>query len=576
MYEEFYNFRERPFNLTPDPKFLFLSERHREALAHLLYGIRQRCGFILLTGEVGTGKTTLCRALLRSLDDDTEIALILNPNMSAVELLQAVNHEFGLPGAAESRKALVDELNRHLLARRAAEKNLVLLVDEAQNLPPSVLEELRLLSNLETEKEKLLQIVLIGQPELKELLRRPELRQLDQRMSVRYHLSPLDQRETGDYIDHRLGVASESPGARFSRAAVRGIYGFSRGAPRLINVVADRALLAGFTRSRRRITHGIVRGALREVRGQGASRRRPWVFAAAAAATAAAFVAGIFLWPAARGPILGMTSAFIERGRTAFRADASGASARMGLRPASLRGEAAGGPRMLRVVTPSSVSLVPEELLPAPPAPDALLRTLAAQEPGRAWTAAVNAVLRRWDAGLVTGSDVAYDLQVAAEGAGLLSTRWNGSLAELTKVNLPALIEVENAGGGPRIIAVIGYDERGFITNLDDQARIPISALDSLWTGNATIFWKDHGAMGDDLKDGAAGPGVLWLKNALTTLGFYHGPPTAEYDLNLHVSVAAFQAAHGLDPDGIVGEQTKMILYSLIDSYHSPRLTASR
>src|SRR3990172_4472433 len=211
MYEEFYNFRERPFNLTPDPKFLFLSERHGEALAHLLYGIRQRCGFILLTGEVGTGKTTLCRSLLRSLDDDTEIALILNPNVSAVELLQAVNREFGLPGTGESHKALVDELNAHLLARREAGKNLVLLVDEAQNLPPSVLEELRLLSNLETEKEKLLQIVLIGQPELKDLPRPRERRQLDQRMSGRSPLPPLDLREPRHYVDHRIGVASEKP-----------------------------------------------------------------------------------------------------------------------------------------------------------------------------------------------------------------------------------------------------------------------------------------------------------------------------------------------------------------------------
>lgn len=222
MYEAFYNFRERPFNLTPDPKYLFLSERHREALAHLLYGIRQRCGFILLTGEVGTGKTTLCRALLHSLDDDTEIALIFNPNLSAVELLQAVNREFGLPGLSESRKVLVDELNAHLLERRRAGKNLVLLVDEAQNLIPPVLEELRLLSNLETESEKLLQIVLIGQPELKELLARPELRQLDQRMSVRYHLETLNLNETAAYIDHRLHVAARRGESTDSRGARRG------------------------------------------------------------------------------------------------------------------------------------------------------------------------------------------------------------------------------------------------------------------------------------------------------------------------------------------------------------------
>ncbi len=562
MYEEFYNFRERPFNLTPDPKYLFLSERHREALAHLLYGIRQRCGFILLTGEVGTGKTTLCRALLRSLDDDTEIALILNPNMSSVELLQTVNREFGLPGWGERRKALVDELNLHLLARRAAGKNLVLLVDEAQNLPPSVLEELRLLSNLETEKEKLLQIVLIGQPELKDLLRRPELRQLDQRMSVRYHLLPLDLRETRDYIDHRLGVASDKPGVRFSQASVRGIYGFSRGAPRLINIVADRALLTGFTRSRRRVTRGIVRDALREVRGLGAGVPRTWMIAAAAAA-AAAMVAGMVFWPTARGTVGTTIAAFFEGKRPA-------------VIPSRLLAEDQPGSRKLRVVTPSSISLVPEELLPAPPAPDTLLRSLATEDPGQAWTAAVNAVLRRWDAGLVAGSDVGYDLRVAAQEAGLLSTRWSGSLADLTKVNLPALLELENAGSGPRYVAIVGYDARGFITNLDDQARLPISSLEPLWTGNVFVFWKDHGELGDDLKDGATGPGVLWLKSALTTLGYYKGSPAPDYDLNLHVAVAAFQAAHGLDPDGIVGEQTKMLLYSLIDSYHSPRLTASR
>jgi len=564
MYEEFYNFRERPFNLTPDPKFLFLSERHREALAHLLYGIRQRCGFILLTGEVGTGKTTLCRSLLRSLDDDTEIALILNPNVSAVELLQAVNREFGLPGTGESRKALVDELNAHLLARREGGKNLVLLVDEAQNLPPSVLEELRLLSNLETEKEKLLQIVLIGQPELKDLLRRPELRQLDQRMSVRYHLSPLDLRETRHYVDHRIGVASEKPGVRFSGAAVRGIYGFSRGAPRLINIVADRALLLGFTRSRRRISFGIIRAALREVRGAGAAaRRRTGLLTAAAAVALLAIAAALFLWAPARRTVVARTAGLFEgKGAT--------------LTLAHLRGEARPEARRLRVVTPTAVSLVPEHLLPQPPAPEELLRRLSSEEAGQAWSSAVNALLRRWDARLVTGADVGYDLAVAAEKAGLLSTRWDGSLADLTKLNLPALVEVEMTGSVPRYLALVGYDARGFLTNLDDQARVPIPALEPIWTGNAYVFWKDHGALSSNLHDGTAGPGVLWLKNALSTLGFYDGPPTPEYDQNLHAAVATLQAAHGLEPDGVVGERTKMLLYSLIDSYHSPRLTASR
>ncbi|MFQ5458658.1 MAG: ExeA family protein, partial [Myxococcota bacterium] len=293
MYESFFNFRERPFNLTPDPKYLFLSGRHREALAHLLYGIRQRSGFILLTGEVGTGKTTLCRALLHALDADTEVALIFNPSLSAEELLQAINREFGLPGQSQSRKALVDELNGHLLARRRTGKNLVLLVDEAQNLSAPVLEELRLLSNLETETEKLLQIVLIGQPELNDLLQRPELRQLDQRMSVRYHLEPLDQGETGEYVSHRLGVASDRSRARFNRRALGALFRYSRGAPRLINIAADRALLVGFTRNRHLIGRGEIRAAVRELSGS-LNKDRPgrWlrrgVFAAATLALVAA------------------------------------------------------------------------------------------------------------------------------------------------------------------------------------------------------------------------------------------------------------------------------------------------
>jgi general secretion pathway protein A len=558
MYEAFYNFSERPFNLTPDPKYLFLSERHREALAHLLYGISQRCGFILLTGEVGTGKTTLCRALLHSLDDDTEIALIFNPNLSAVELLQVVNREFGLPGLSESRKVLVDELNAHLLERRRAGKNLVLLVDEAQNLVPSVLEELRLLSNLETETEKLLQIVLIGQPELKELLARPELRQLDQRMSVRYHLDTLNLNETAAYIDHRLHVATDSPRVRFTGPGVRRLYRFSHGAPRLINILADRALLVGFTRSRRRISRGVIGRAVREVRGGGWPRRlRAWAWGIAAAFVLAGGVA--LAWPPARQAVM---QAAVEPAQALLEKSPWGGAWEAG----------ESGVRKVRVVTPSAMSLIPEDELPSGPSSGLLLDRLAELDTRRSWVSSVNAILERWNGRFVSGSEVAHDVQVAAARSGLRCTRLILSLPELTRLNLPVLLTLEVPGIGTRYLALLEHEEGQFKTQLGETLRIPESEIRPLWTGEAQLFWKDHESLEEILKAGDEGSGVIWLKNALAELGYYHGGATPSFDLDLEVSVAALQNAHGLDADGIVGEQTKMVLYSALDAYSTPRL----
>jgi len=240
MYEEFYGLREKPFNLTPDPRFFFLSESHREAFEHLLYGIKEREGFILITGEVGAGKTTLCRALLNKLDSNIiNSALILNPMFSGQELLQCILSDFGIQSKATTKKKLLDELNRFLLSKQAANQNSILIIDEAQNLPLPVLEELRILSNLETEKEKLLQIILMGQIELKEKLSLPRLRQLNQRISIRYHLRTLGEEETPRYIQHRMTVAGSSGDIHFTSSALREIYRYSQGIPRLINLAAD-------------------------------------------------------------------------------------------------------------------------------------------------------------------------------------------------------------------------------------------------------------------------------------------------------------------------------------------------
>jgi general secretion pathway protein A len=249
MYRDFFHLREDPFNITPDPRFLYMTAQHREALNHLLYGIRQRKGFICLTGEVGTGKTTLCRALLRELGDAFHTALILNPVLTDTQLLRAILDEFGVATKRRDRLGCLNELNRFLLKVNAAGQDAVLIIDEAQNMSIESLEQVRLLSNLETERQKLLQICLLGQPELRTKLARPDLRQLAQRITVRFHLARLDQRDTAAYLRHRMAVASEdsdAPVVRFDEEAVGEIFRYSQGTPRLINAIGDKALLAGY------------------------------------------------------------------------------------------------------------------------------------------------------------------------------------------------------------------------------------------------------------------------------------------------------------------------------------------
>jgi len=291
MYLSFFGLLEKPFAITPDPRYLYLSARHAEALAHLMYGINEAGGFVQLTGEVGTGKTTIIRSLLAQTPKNAEIALILNPRMTAPEFLLTICEELGIgvPDAATgSRKDLVDILNHYLLRAHANARRIVLVVDEAQNLAPEVLEQVRLLTNLETNTQKLLQIILIGQPELRDLLARNELRQLAQRVTGRYHLHPLSAAETAAYVRHRLRVSGATSDI-FSSMALAELFHLSGGVPRVINVVADRALLGAYTQDRHRVTNSLVRHAAAEVFGRRfAPRWLPWLGAAAAALVQAA------------------------------------------------------------------------------------------------------------------------------------------------------------------------------------------------------------------------------------------------------------------------------------------------
>ena len=299
MYTAFYGLREKPFALSPDPRFLYLAGSHREALAHLLYGIEQGEGFISVTGEVGTGKTTLCRTLLERLDGDTELAFLFNPSRSALELLQSICAEFGLPAEGLTRRALMEQLNRFLVEQKRASKRVLLIIDEAQNLSENTLEQVRLLSNLETSREKLIQILLLGQPELDRKLDERGLRQLRQRISVRWKLEPLDATETRAYVRHRLAVAAGEPKDLFSDAALREVHRRTGGIPRLVNQLCDRALLAGYAARAAKIGPKLAREAAREIpdarlpreargdlrpRGRAAAFFRPWMFVVLAGA----------------------------------------------------------------------------------------------------------------------------------------------------------------------------------------------------------------------------------------------------------------------------------------------------
>jgi general secretion pathway protein A len=270
MYKEYYQLREEPFSITPDPRFLYLTAQHQEAMNHLLYGIRQKKGFTCLTGEVGTGKTTLCRALLRQLGDDCYTALIMNPFLTETQLLRAIVEEFGIEAKRSDRLGLLRALNTFLLQANTDGRTAVLIIDEAQDMTVSCLELVRLLSNLETDSQKLLQIILLGQPELRTKLGRPDLRQLAQRITVRFHLSEMDQRDTEQYLAHRLavaGVSSQQPSVRFDPSAVSEIYRYSQGTPRLVNAISDKALLAGYVHQAACIDGRLVEMAAADLKG---------------------------------------------------------------------------------------------------------------------------------------------------------------------------------------------------------------------------------------------------------------------------------------------------------------------
>jgi general secretion pathway protein A len=547
MYTSFFGLGEKPFAITPDPRYLFMSERHAEALAHLLYGITEAGGFIQLTGEVGTGKTTIVRSLLERMPGHADVAVILNPQLTPVEFVLTICEELGIfmrDEDAGSIKDLVDLLNRRLLEAHAKGRRIVVIVDEAQNLTPSTLEQVRLLTNLETGSQKLLQIILIGQPELREVLDRVELRQLAQRITGRYHLAPLSRTETAAYVNHRLKVAGATVEI-FSGAALREVHRLSGGVPRIINVICDRALLGAFTQEQHHIGAGMIREAASEVYGR--SFNPPWMKAlVGSAGGVAAFGLGLGMWqlwpsqPAESEPLAASTRPVIE-------APAPAAA------------------QMLPVVmTPAP--------LPGPPRAQDAAEVLI-EKPGMTNTeTAFGQLFALWGASFNPRAGRPCD---QAKKQGLQCVYQTGSWAELRTLNRPAILTLLDDEGNAHQVVVSGLINDTARLNLPDETKIvTLPSLSRLWSGDYLVMWRPQLSANKALIPGTRGDGVRWLRQQLQTARGESSTAAASdyYGEDLVKMVEEFQRQNRLNVDGIAGVQTQIVLDSLANNAGSPQL----
>lgn len=603
MYTAFYGLFEKPFSLSPDPRYLFLADGHREALAHLRYGIDQGEGFIAVTGEVGTGKSTLCRAMIEELGCEIDVAFLFNPPRSATELLQSIAQEFGLDPAGHQRHALNDQLNRFLLDRKQLGRQVLLIIDEAQNLDAHVLEEIRLLSNLETASSKLIQIVLLGQPELDRKLDSDPLRQLRQRISVRWFLTPLSRIETGAYVAHRLQVAAAGRCEIFTPGALRELFRHTDGIPRRINLLADRSLLAGYAAGTRRIGRSIVRQSAREIEGGElrGSHRGSVLALRAASAVGLFLLAGLLgnwvgrsellrgLLAAEHTPVtqLAAVSALGEVALGELRVAASVAvpgapSSALDVGFSWTRIEASGAPslgdlRGIKSLGPGPVGTRGERLRNTLAPGSFLGRLLDHQNEATLREISLNAILDSFALAPIAESPVDDEATVIQlEDRGLSVFRvYDATLDSLRALNHPVMLVMRSELGNRRTVALRSLDEeRGLLYGVTDRdsLEVPVAEIENQWDGEALIVWETFEEIPRVLSLGQRGQGVVWLQRALGELGLYSGAASGLFDNSTQRSVRMLQADSLIEPDGSVGPRTQMVLYSKLPRYQVPRL----
>jgi general secretion pathway protein A len=565
MYLKHFNLTDRPFAITPDPRFLYLSARHREALAHLLYGLGEGGGFVQLTGEVGTGKTTICRCLLEHVPDNVDLALVLNPKVTAYELIATVCDELGIDYPAEnsSIKTLTDVLNRYLLEAYAQGRRTVLIIDEAQNLSADVLEQVRLLTNLETATQKLLQIILIGQPELRTLLAREDMRQLAQRVTARYHLEPISLEETGAYIRHRLQICGNSQ-PLFRRSAIQRIQRLSGGVPRLINVLCDRAMLGAYVEGKSQVDSRVIRKAAREVleEEQPAGRKRRWL---PAAGLGAGLIAVLLLvvyqpWqqlePAGTGPSLS--------------GEAPVASPAIAALPET-PGEPAAEPPVLPDSESAKARVSPDV---ASETETRSLGELLLESDSSFYRAAWTELLALWS--VILPNTVKPDFCDFSRQYGLLCKPGQGNWNTLRLFDRPAILTLLDVDGR-RVPVVLEHldDSVAELMIGTDLYRLSVEQVDRYWYGEYLLLVQVPPGGSLNLKVGDRGADVDWLRRQLEQ-ALDVVIPAADpqlFDYPLQQQVLDFQRSRGLTADGIVGENTLIQLNTRSEREGVPRLS---
>ena len=551
MYKAFYGLSDNPFSIAPNPHYLFLSDRHREALAHLTYGLGETGGFVLLTGEVGTGKTTVSRCLLGQLPDNTDTAFILNPSLTELELLATLCDELKISyGDNPTLKQLTDHLSRFLLANHSKGRNTVLIIDEAQHLRPEVLEQLRLLTNLETDTKKLLQVILIGQPELQLLLKRQELRQLAQRITARYHLLPLNEDEIALYVLHRLQVAGRFE-PLFTRKAVNVLQKYSGGIPRLINLLCERSLMAGYAQSRVPIDHHMVRQAAAEVLGEEEPTQNRYLWpTATAAALCVAF--GVSYWL--------FTDKSVNTAPASNLVTESVPTNVASLNAQTLGGEGVADKLVKPTNQPSGQTSIPD--------PNQRLLNEAINQ-SRNIDTAFAGLFSVW-------GKVPYKGLTACQSAveqGLACYQQQGNWMSLTRLNYPAVVYLVDDKQQDFYGAVLAVEGEQLLMQLGEQQLwVDRAWFNQHFSGTFEILWQAPNLPMMDISQKSSPGQLQWLENALAHVNGRSPRRVNQFDVQLENDLKTFQSQHGLKADGIAGNQT-LVRLNLYLSQQGPRLT---
>ena len=543
MYTEFFHLKEVPFSIAPDPRFFFMSDRHKEALTHLTYGLQGAGGFVMLTGEVGTGKTTVSRALAQNLTSDTRIGYIHNPAMSELELLAALCDQFKLDYDQQdlSLKILFDCLHHYLLANSQEGKSCVVIIDEAQLLSTAALEQLRLLTNLDIEHKKLLHIVLIGQPELQLKLKQPELRQLAQRITARYHLLPLTETELTSYVAYRLSIASGNPGI-FSRKVLKRIHQHTDGVPRLVNLVCDKALYCAFQARANKITPKHVEDAVKAVVVTGTSKAK---------SSNTGLVAGLF------------TALLLGVGITGYQ-----------LGWFAIPDDNAAVDNVIPAIVSVDRDTTKVESIQAPVASEVMSdkALLADIKSARKQSRATQFLYKEW------GYDIALKDATCrnAQYANLRCLQRQGNYAQLVQYNLPSVVRLFDNLGEDYYAALLSITSAGVELQLNDSHILVSQAwFEKYWSGDFTLFWTAPSRFRNSLKQNDKGELIRWLDRNVSAVLGEEALSGTKFDALLMDKVMRFQQQSGLTADGIVGPQTMMTVVHYADST-VPKLNVAR